>query len=218
MNRGVAGTLFLLGSLAGGPIFFLASSFAVVNLLRGLVLFIPAIFDLGDFRFLPNALAAAIALAVMYGIAQGLFWLGLRTVGSQGRDFADITRPEGAVALTEASPEYERSRRWLLVLFTLLVVSVVFAVVIGFWFSRTTDEELLRLISSGLGEEFVAVALALGIYMPFTIATFSMARVAQELEPVGASLRSTFVLIAWLLPPLILVTWLILQWVNGSLF
>ena len=218
MNRGVAGALFLLGSLVGGPIFFVASSFAVVNLLRGLVLFIPAIFDLGDFRFLPNALAAAIALAVMYGIAQGLFWLGLRTVGSKGRDLADIARPRSTVALTEPSPEYERSRRWLLVLFTLLVVSIAFAVVIGFWFNRTTDEDLLRLISSGLGEEVVVVALALGMYMPFTAATFSMARVAQELEPADASLRSPFVMVAWLVPPLILIAWLILQWVNGSLF
>lgn len=218
MNRGVAGALFLLGSLIGGPVLFLAASFATVNVLRGLVLFIPAIFDLGDFRFLPNALAAAVSLAVIYGIVQGLFWLGLRTVGSKGRDLADIAKPGGALALTEVTPEYERSRRWLLVLFTLLVVSVVFAVVIGFWFSGTTDEELLRLISNGLGEEFVVVALALGIYMPFAVATFSMARVAQELEPVSATLRGPFVTVAWLLPPVLVIVWLILQWVNGSLF
>jgi hypothetical protein len=224
VNRGVAGVLFVLGSLVGGPLVFLAASLVVVNGVRAALLFLQASFDFSDFSYLPWVAVTALAVAVIYGINQGLMFLAVRTVGVKGRELFDAQHPTRATAGTiDLSEPYERSRRWLLVLFTVFVVAFLFSVVVGLWFGRTSDEELMRFISAGLGNEFVFVALALGVYMPFAVATFAMARTAMELEvtvvrvegPLG---RPAFLTVAWLLPPVVLVAWLILQGVTGGLF
>lgn len=224
MNRGFAAVLFILGSLLGGPLVFVAASLVVVNAVRGGVLFLQGAFDFSDFTYLPNALVAALAAAVIFGISQGLRLLAARTVGVRGRELAEGERPNTVtVGAKDLVAPYESSRRWLLVLFTLLVVTLLFSLVVGLWFARASNEELMRYIAAGLDHEFVVVAFALGAYMPFVAATFAMARVAIELEmsvltrgaPVG---RPAFLTIAWLLPPVVVAGWLIMQAVSGGLF
>ena len=221
MNRPVAAVLFILGSLVGGPVLFLAASIALVNVVRGLVLFLPAIFDLGDFRFLPHAIVAALAAGAMWLITQAMEWLGSRTVGVRGVRVMHQASDSGEVSIQpeDVSIPFDRARKWLIVLVTLLIVSVVFAVVVGIWVGRLPQNEMMLLVSQGFGDELLLVAVAMGIYMPVALATYAMARVGLELaDHVAGSTGHGFFAAAWLGSGAVLVVWLILQWATGGIF
>jgi len=225
MNRGVAAVLFLLGSLLGGPVIFLAASAAVVNLVRGLVLFLPNILDFGDFRFLPHALVLAVAVAVMYGINYGLMLLALRAIGVKSGDLssADYSQPPitGTVDVTPTvgiGPQVDRGRKWLLVLFTLLVVAVVFTVWMASWLDQLPAEDVWSVITESSRQQLVFVGLTMAAFIPLTVATFAMARVCFELDASASRPPSVFVLVAMAVPVLVLVVWLAAQWLSGGLF
>lgn len=207
MNRYLAGTLFVLASLVGGPIIFLAASVAVVNLIRGALLLLRAFLDFNDFTFLINAVPFVIAVAIMYGIYLGLQWLALRTVG--GSSIYD--RPEGREQI------YLRARIWTTSLITLLVVALLFTGIVSLWLNQQPPDDLWSLILDRSSFELAALGIALAAYMPIAAATHTMATVGLEAAPSDAK-QPWSLWIGWTLPPVVLVIWLIIQGITGGLF
>lgn len=202
MNRTVAGVLFVVASLLGGPLVFLAASTAVVNAVRGLFLALPALFNDLDYRLLVHAVPLAIALGLIYGVVRGTTWLAQRAVGIPN-------------SILDERAEFERANRWLTVLLTLFAVALVLAVGLGLWL-RGQDVVSLVVVSD-LGSELLAVVAISSAYMPISLAVFAMGQVRAELLPPEHGQVGVHV-ISLLGPPLVLVVWLVLQGFSGGLF
>lgn len=204
MNRSLAAPLFILASLVGGPIVVSAASFAVVNFVRGVLIFLPAIFDLSDFRFMIHLIPLAISLAVIYGVFLGTTWLARRA----------IYFGETSIAAVAAA---QRGRAWMNILLTLFVASLSITLIIGFGFGMEYSQQLFTLFLEGAFPQAFGLVLVIGAYIPFGMACFAMAAVVVDLPfPNGRTPPSAT--IGLFLSPLALVVWIIGQWATGGLF
>ena len=208
MNRLSAGLLFVLASIIGGLVLFNAASIAVVNLVRGALLLLRAFFsDANDFSYLVHAVPFAIAVAVMYGIVRGLRWLAAKTVSGP----PTLDAPENSSVLML------RARSWTIVLTSLLIIAVAFNISLTIWLYQQDPDAIISGFLNGEGNRWMSLIIASGAYMPFAVAAHAMASVGLELS-IAENSKKVWLWAGWLLPPVVLIGWLISQGVTGGLF
>lgn len=203
MNKTVSSILFVIAVIFGGPLMFLAASFAALNLIRGILLAIPGIFNYFDFGFLINAIPFLISVAIMYGILLGVMWLGNRALGVSG-------------AATDEDA-YARSGKWLTVLLTLFAVSVLTAIVTIYLLWDSSSFDLFTLFTEGSTGQLALLILAGIVYQPLALAVFSIAMIRSEIEPAGTN-TSTGTTVGLVSPPAVVIVWLIAMTFSGNLF
>ena len=197
MKRLVATTGFILGSIVGSFIVFNAATLIVVNAVRGVLLLLPAIFDAQDFRFLFHFAAVAIAGALAYGSVRAMLWVGVRSVP-----------PKKVHSL-------------LLILVVLLLVAVALNLLTTILL-RDMNTMLLTASSwsaamNELTSSFLVTFLLGYVYQPIAFATFVIALIYLE-TPSDAGEGRIVGALGLLLPPGVLLFWLIAQGVSGGLF
>ena len=202
MNTTLARILFVIASLIGGPILLLAASIVVVNFVRGVILLIPSLLRDGDYGYLIHVIPMAIAAAIVYGIVRGTIALARKAVGE----------PKSYL---ERDEEHERALRWITIVNTLLVVSLVIAILMSIFLARA---DVFTLISGGQGPDLIAAAVLTGLYQPLALAAFSLGFVELDLVPSGNTKGRFATGFACIAPPIILIIWLVLQGVTGGLF
>lgn len=194
--------LLLVLALVAGPFVFFTSTVVVFNAVRGLILLIINFFDLNDFSFLPNLLVAALAIGAVWLLLKGGIWLWCKVLPQDPASRDSFQRTSMTTALVA------------------LVLSIGFSVVVTLFLSATMQDSVFffdSLMETGIAP-YALLLWAGALYMPISWVTFQIGYQARE-DSLSTNAASSRLATACLtLPPLILVGYVILQWINGNIF
>jgi hypothetical protein len=194
--------LFSLLVLLAGPFTYFVSTVVVFNAVRGLFLFVINIFDMYDFSFFPNLIVGAICLGAGWLLLHGGVWLWRRVLPEDPTKRADFQRASMIAALG------------------FLVATTAFAVVVTVFLQSVMQEPAFYfdfLLGTGTGPYFLLVWSS-ALYMPASWAVFVLGFSALEYEEALEPRPSRLAVSCLLIPPVFLIVYVILQWINGNIF
>ena len=194
--------LFSALALVAGPFVYLISTVVVLNAIRGLILLLINFFDYNDFSFLPNLIVAALSIGAVWLLLRGGVWLWCRVLPDDSTSRQNFQRTSMIAVLVT------------------LALSIGFAVVVSIFLVAAAQDSAFffdSVMEVGLGP-YALLLWAGALYMPLSWVAFQIGY--QTLDDsfsgdIGLSRLSAACVV---LPPLILISYVILQWINGNIF